>query len=104
MKEYILCSAVWYKELELKKDVPFTSFLPKNLEKGVVFCGFRHAQCIYTKVAITGLRDAESGDSVQGFLTSLNRFVDREEGAKIHILNGGVLKYSNKELYSEDLY
>ena len=103
--EKIICSAVWYKEIKsVKEGMPFSSFLPKNLDKGIVFCGHRHGQCIYTKCAVTGLRDAESGDNVQGFLTSLNRFVDRTEGAKIHLKNGGKLKYSETELYSEDLY
>lgn len=78
--------------------------MPKNLSQGVVFCGFRHGQCIYTKCAVTGLRDAESGEYTQGFLTSLNRFVDRKEGAEIHLSNGGKLNYSRTELYSEDLY
>ena len=105
-KEYILCSAVWYKELPHIKntDVPLNSYLPKNCDSGAVFTGLRHGQCIYLKCAVTGLRDAESGEHIQGFLTNLNRFVDREEGAKIHITNGGVLKYSRDELFSEDLY
>jgi len=104
-KEYILCAAVWYKEIKnIREGLPFNSFLPKNLTEGVVFCGFRHGQCIYSKCAVTGLRDAESGENEQGFLTSLNRFVDREEGGKIHITNGGKLSYSKKDLYSEDLY
>ena len=106
MKEYILCSAVWYKEFPHIKntEVPINSFLPKNLIEGVVFCGFRYGQCIYSKCAVTGLRDAESGEHIQGFLTSKNRFVDREEGAEIFINDGGILKYSKTKLYSEDLY
>lgn len=44
------------------------------------------------------------GKSVQGFLTSDNRFLNREEAAKLHIANGGELNYSTDELFSEDLY
>ena len=67
MEERIICAAVWYKELQLKKDMPIETYLPKNLDRGVVFSGHRHGQCIYTKCAITGLRDAESGDNEKVF-------------------------------------
>jgi hypothetical protein len=58
--------------------------------------------------SLTGLRTCEigldcSGDHVQGFLTNKNRFVDREEGAQIHIANGHTTEFENK-LFSEDLY
>ncbi len=122
VSERILCAAIWYKDLELKKDIPIKFYLPINIEKGVVFCGHRHVQCLYTKHVITGLRDAESGEHEQGFLTSLNRFVDRREAFKIaykanqiigsiidELHNDEVFKLidensCSKELYSEDLY
>ena len=108
MKEYILCSAVWYKEFPHIKntEVPINSFLPKNLIEGVVFCGFRHGQCIYSKCAVTGLRDAESGEHIQGFLTSKNRFVDRQEAWNIAKQADQIIKVSGGEgtLYSEDLW
>ena len=107
MEERIICAAVWYKELELKKDVPYDVFLPKNLDRGVVFCGHRHGNCIYTKCAITGLRDAESGENEQGFLTSKNRFVSREEALQIAIKQNQVLdieQVRGDRLFSEDLY
>lgn len=37
MKEFIICAAVWYKEIELKKNMPINTYLPKNLDKGIVF-------------------------------------------------------------------
>lgn len=107
MNEKIICAAVWYKDLKLKKDMPTYSYLPKNLDKGIVFSGHRHGQCIYSKCAITGLRDAESGVSIQGFLTSKNRFVDRESALKIALKQGQVIdqsKIRGNKLYSEDLY
>lgn len=106
-QEKIICAAVWYKELQLKKNMPIETYLPKNLDRGVVFSGHRHGQCIYTKCAITGLRDAESGENEQGFLTSKNRFVSREEGLKIALENNQVRDKSQirgNQLYSEDLY
>ena len=101
----ILCAAIWYKELPLLKPEVLKprGFSPYNVDKGVVFCGWRHSNCIYQKVAVTGLRDSESGENVQGFLTSDNRFVDREEGAII-AFNAGQIKEEKKRLFSEDLY
>ena len=103
-KEYILCAAIWYKEIPIKKDIPH-NVRPINCDRGLVFCGYRHAQCMYTMVSVTGLRSVETevGEYVQGFLTSKNRFVDREEGAEIHIANGHTIDFENR-LFSEDLY
>jgi hypothetical protein len=56
-------------------------------------------------VGITGLRSvpSESGKEIQGFLTSKNRFVDREEGGRI-AFNAGQTVELKKTLYSEDIY
>lgn len=105
--EYIACAAVWYKEIPIKKEIPVESTNPKNCPTGLVFCGFRHGQCIYTKCAVTGLRDAESGENEQGFLTSKNRFVTREEALIIALENNQVLdlkEIKGNKLYSEDLW
>jgi hypothetical protein len=103
--EKILCAAIWYKELPLVKPEVLEprGFSPYNVDKGLVFCGWRHPNCIYQKVALTGLRDAESGENVQGFLTSENRFVDREEAAQI-AFDAGQTKENKIRLFSEDLY
>ena len=99
-KERIICSAVWYKEL------PTPHYNPANVKVGIVFCGHRHPHCIHQMVAITGKRQCEVGEEVQGFLTDTNRFVDRIEGAKIALACGQIdkLNYSNFKLFSEDLY
>jgi hypothetical protein len=110
MKERILCAAIWYKELDKmsEKWIPVVEgfMRPSNISEGIVICGYRHPSCMYTMIAITGKRSVETecGKYVQGFLTSKNRFVDREEGAKIFVDNGGTLQYSTVELFSEDLY
>jgi hypothetical protein len=110
-KEYILCSAIWYKDLPLKKPdiLENRGFRPYNIDSGVVICGWRHGNCIYQMVAITGLRSipAEAGEEVQGFLTNKNRFVDRKEGYEIAESAGQLNDRSNgssRILYSEDLY
>lgn len=108
-EERILCAAIWYKDIPLKKEIPGTLLRPVNIDCGVVFCGYRHPHALYTMVAVTGLRSVEVADDgvgreTQGFLTSENRFVDRREAARIHVRNGGKLNYSTEDLYSEDLY
>lgn len=105
-KEYILCAAVWYKEIKSIKEIPFNSTNPLNCPTGLVFSGHRHGQCIYTKCAITGLRDCESGENEQGFLTNLNRFVDRQEAWKIAEKANQIVRQSGGygTLYSECLY
>ena len=98
-KEYILCSAIWYKEVN-----PRGNHRPINTPRGVVLCGFRHGDIISQVLPLSGERQFKLGEHIQGFLTSTNRFVDRKEGAKIFINCGGTLKYSESKLYSEDLY
>jgi hypothetical protein len=107
MNESIICAAVWYKEIPIKKEIPTQSTNPINCQTGLVFSGHRHGQCIYTKCAITGLRDAESGENEQGFLTSKNRFVSREEALIIALRENQVIDLSQvrgDRLFSEDLY
>jgi len=105
-EEYILCAAIWYKEIPLKKIID--GVLPKNCDKGLVVTGHRHGQCMWTMGSLTGLRSVTNaidgvGDYIQGFLTSKNRFVDREEAAKIAFEQGQIKNELNR-LHSEDLY
>lgn len=106
MKERILCAAIWYKELPLTySDFPSTHLLPVNCECGIVFCGLRHLQCLYQMIAMTGKKQHEVGEEIQGFLTSKNKFVDRKEGMKIALdANQVINAYHGIALYSEDLY
>jgi hypothetical protein len=97
-KEQILCAAIWLKKAKRAAHRPI------NTPGGVVICGFRHGNCISSIVELTDKRLHEHGEHLQGFLTNFNRFVDRKEGAEIWISNGNKLSYSEKELYSEDLY
>lgn len=108
-EEYILCAATWYKELELKRPdvLEPRNYRPNNVDKGIVFSGWRHHNCLYQKVAITGLSDSQSGEYEQGFLTSKNRFVDRKEALEIALLQNQILDINDvrgNKLHSEDLY
>lgn len=83
--EYILCSAVWYDKAPLEREevLRIRGFSPYNVDRGIVFSGWRHANCIYQAVAIFGKPACELGEVEQGFLTSKNRFVGREEAGQI---------------------
>lgn len=108
MNEKIICSAVLYPDIILQKVIPH-SVLPTNCDRGLVFCGHRHAQCIYTKCSITGWRDGEkeSGENIQGFLSNKNNFFTREEALIIALRENQVKDISQvrgNRLFSEDLY
>ena len=105
-KEYILCAAIWYKDIPLRKVIE--GVLPKNCDRGLVVLGHRHGQCMWTMSSLTGLRSVTNaedgvGEYEQGFLTNKNRFVDREEGGKI-AFDAGQTEDLRTTLFSEDLY
>lgn len=107
--EYVVCSAIWYKELELFNEqvLRIRGNSPYNVDRGIVFCGLRHPTCQYQMVAITGKRSIKSevGEYIQGFLTNKNRFLTREE-AEILVKSNGQLKTEiiGGVLTSEDLW
>ena len=105
-KEYILCSAIWYKEL------PTAKLLPKNIDSGIVVCGWRHGNCINTMMTLGKLRtvtfsDDGVGEHEQRFLTNNNRFVDRTEARNVAFeagqLAGREVRHRT-ELFSEDVW
>jgi hypothetical protein len=98
MEEYIICAALWYE-----KGKPF-SHHPKNINHGVVIFGLRHN--IFDLLIMLYPNYKPDLCTHQGFLTSHNRFVERDEALKIAIRSAQVDESlrSNKWLYSEDLY
>jgi len=105
MQEQIICSAIWYK------SQPTAKLMPININCGIVLCGHRHPHIIYQMLALTGLRtvqfgDNAAGDHEQGFLTNLNRFVDRKEAWIIAEQANQIINVSGGKgtLYSEDIY
>jgi hypothetical protein len=117
LQERILCAAIWYKHLPLQRDYQKSAV---NCNEGIVLTGYRHGNVIRTMAALTGLRTVDFGaDSVgdheQGFLTNLNRFVDRKEAYKIAFEADQIIGpnkghaeneigLTSEDLYSEDLY
>lgn len=105
-KEYILCSAVWFIDYDNDyNQIVKDQSRPINITKGIVICGQRHLQCLRTFGFIMQKRTVlpEVGESIQGFLTNTNRFVNREE-AGIIAFEAGQTEELKKTLYSEDLY
>jgi len=108
MKEYILCAAIWYKDIKLVMEIP--AVRPKNIDRGIVVLGHRHGQVIWTVASLTGKRTVEVaddgvGEHEQGFLTNTNRFVGREEAMKIAVLADQLTGATYGDfLYSENLY
>lgn len=101
MQEIILCAAIWFD------DGKFYHHQPVNVKTGVVFCGHRHG-CIFAQVGGTVGERQNLGifEKEQGFLTNLNRFVDRQEAWDIAKKANQIIGVSGGEgtLYSEDLY
>ena len=88
MKEMVICAAIKTKD-------------------GKVIRGHRHADAIYTARRMRyKLEDLSFAD--QGFVTSRNRYVSREEGRRLQdaagIQSADPEGYRGKTLFSEDLY
>lgn len=96
--EKILCAAIWYN------DGKGHEHQPKNIKTGYVWCGRRHHNIITLRSELLG-EPTRRETSVQGFITSLDRFVDRLEGNIIAMAAGQALhNIEGDELISEDLY
>lgn len=77
---------------------------PKNIESGLILCGYRHS-CIFEQTRMTA-KERQAlliFEKEQGFLTNFNRFVDRHEAADIALASGQINEFKG-ELYSEDLW
>jgi len=116
-KEFILCAAIWIND-GLKHESQ-----PENIESGFVICGRRHHNCYQTIKSLTNQTPnerignlinsmtAEEQRKHQGFITSFDRYVDRNEAFKIASENNQI-QYGKKAsengeefiLISENLY
>jgi hypothetical protein len=101
-QEYILCSAIHFD------DGNVYIHQPKNIKSGYVVCGRRHHNCFMTMKIIKDKLPLDekiklNKNTTQGFLTSLDRFVDRKEGGVI-AFKSSQIDNEIKLLFSEDLY
>ena len=95
-EERILCAAILFDDDQVHVHQP------KNVLTGIVVCGRRHNNVLATLSALE-INRLDYGHRVQGFITNLDRFVNREEAAKIAFQAKQIAK-EKKILYSEDLY
>jgi len=102
VKEYIICSAIWFKDGNTHEHQP------KNINSGFVICGRRHHNCYITAHILLNTESLEwtelDNTAIQGFLTNTDRFVDRDEAFEIAKNVGQVKSKKKKLLFSEDLY
>ena len=117
IKEFILCAAIYINDGEKHEQQP------ENIDIGFVICGRRHHNCYQTIKDLSGqsvndkygeLLKSLSTEEIrkhQGFITSLDRYVDRREGWVIAKANNQIqwgLKASENGddsiLISENLY
>jgi hypothetical protein len=73
MLERILCAAIW-----LNDGIVYIH-QPINIEIGIVVSGRRHHNCFITLFKLRGEQGYDKTKIEQGFITSLDRYVDRAE-------------------------
>lgn len=91
--EYILCAAIHLDDGKQYDDSP------RNINSGFVVCGYRHHNCINILYQLN-----KFGEETQGFLTSYNRFLNREETKELALKNKQIDKTISNTLTSEDFY
>jgi len=96
--EYILCAAIHFDDEQQYVNQPL------NITSGFVISGRRHHNCFGTAFLIHDQKTTYlKHEKAQGFLTSKDRFVSREEAAIIAFEQGQTIKL-HETLFSEDLY
>ncbi len=89
MKEICICAAV-------------------KMPDGFIVRGHRHADCYHNLSGRPKYKKAIFHNTEEGFITSKNRFVSREEGRKLQdaagIKSADPEGYRGDTLFSEDLY
>ena len=97
IRERIACSAIWFQ------DGKNHAHQPTNIELGFVVYGLGHHHIFATLAAVEARDGIKNIDSEQGFLTTWNRFVSREEAAGVAWACGQV-ETMPKQLFSEDVF
>jgi len=93
-QEDIRCAAVHYND---GNEYPHQ---PRNIDVGYVLCGLRHHNCFVMR---NDKNDGRRNNTIQGFLTSKDRFVTRKEAVQIAV-DAGQIPELVDILFSEDLY
>jgi hypothetical protein len=96
--EYVMCAANWIDD-----GIDY-DFKPYNINKGRVYSGIRHPQIFELTREIYPF-DKYDKLTTQGFLTTKNRFLTRDEALELVKENGQLTKpIIGCELTSEDLW
>jgi len=98
-EEHILCSAIHCD------DKSTHIHQPRNISTGFVICGRRHHNC-YATLSLFGF-DRHSGKAVEGFLTSHDRFLNRDHALGLALECGQIKSREDliaSVLTSEDLW
>ena len=102
IKEYIICAAIHYD------DGKVYDHQPCNIKTGLVVAGRRHHNCIMTVAILTAKnwrKYAAGMTETQGFLTSRDKFLNRQEAWKLAVDSKQIKTYEKENvLFSEDLY
>lgn len=98
---YVLCAGIWFNNGKQYQHQP------RNIDSGIVIAGRRHHNCFLTAFELNGKEKIKGKlnerQSIQGFITSDDRFVDRKEGGQI-AFEARQTKELKEMLFSEDLY
>jgi len=96
-----MCSAIWLKDKNIK-----IIYKPNNIEYGVVYCGYRHCDCIELMSLQYNRNEVIKIGLEQGFLTAKKRFINRGKAMSIVIEQNQLLDRNiyHNELYSEDVW
>jgi len=91
--EYVMCAAIYVN------DGIHHNFKPYNIDTGLVYCGWRHP-CIFEIMP-----NGTPNKCIQGFLTTKDRFLTRDEALEL-VKSNGQLKGDiiGRVLTSEDLW
>jgi hypothetical protein len=91
--EYVMCSACYVND-----DIDHL-YKPYNIDKGLVYSGWRHPSIFET------MPKGTPHTCIQGFLTTKNRFLTRNEALTLVKSNGQLTaNIIGGELTSEDLW
>jgi hypothetical protein len=104
--EFIICAAIHYDD---GIEYPHQA---NNIQTGLVICGRRHHNCITNSSIMLGDRYNKNlaNRAAQGFMTSMDRYVNRKEAFKIALAQKQIIhkfyddNNSDQILVSEDLY
>lgn len=96
--EYIVSAAIYFNDKKLHNNQPI------NINIGFVVTGRRHHNVFNTmEILSNNISLHTQYDHIQGFITSKDYFVTREQAALI-ALAVGQIKEPTTILFSEDLY